>query len=81
MRKKKYYLRPEDIDNKKKRIELRDENFKKSIKKLSIDNTNNVYQFILVKDELNRYIDFQFKKDTEAFHLNNELNEMLLYLF
>ena len=50
MRKKKYYLRPEDIDNKKKRIELYAENYKKSVKKLSIDNTNNVSQFILVKD-------------------------------
>jgi len=49
MRKKKYYLRPEDIDNKKKRIELYNDNFKKSIKKLSIDNTNDVCQFILVK--------------------------------
>ena len=75
MRKKKYYLRPEDIDNKKKRIELYNDNFKKSIKKLSIDNTNDVCQFILVKDELNHYIHFQFKKDTEAFHLAYCLNE------
>lgn len=75
MRKKKYYLRPEDIDNKKKRIELYNDNFKKSIKKLSIDNTNDVCQFILVKDELNNYIHFQFKKDTEASHLAYCLNE------
>lgn len=75
MRKKKYYLRPEDIDNKKKRIELYAENYKKSVKKLSIDNTNNVSQFILVKDELNHYIHYQFKKDTEASHLAHSLNE------
>lgn len=60
---------------KKKRIELYNENFKKSIKKLSIDNTNDVCQFILVKDELNNYIHFQFKKDTEASHLAYCLNE------
>ena len=80
MKKKKYYLQPEDIDKKNKRLESYMESFQQATKKLSIDNKISVNQYVAGRVELGDYIHFQFKKDTEAAHLayciNKEFSEM-----
>jgi len=75
MRKKKYYLQPEDINDKTKKLELYIENYEHAIKKLSIDNKIYINQYIKARVELGDYIHFQFKKDTEASYLASSINE------
>lgn len=80
MRKKKYYLQPEDINKKTERLQSFIKNYEQATKKLSVDNKIFVGQYISARVELGDYIHFQFKKDTEAAHLayciNKEFSEM-----
>lgn len=75
MRKKKYYLQPEDIDRKEKKLEEYYEKYLDVGKKLSVNNKICIGQYVSGRNELGDYIHFQFKKDTEAAHLAYCLNE------
>jgi len=75
MRKKKYYLQPEDIDRKEKKLEKYYEKYLDAGKKLSANSKIWIGQYVSGRNELGDYIHFQFKKDTEAAHLAYCLNE------
>lgn len=75
MRKKKYYLQPEDIDRKEKKLEKYYEKYLDAGKKLSANSKIWIGQYVSGRNELCDYIHFQFKKDTEAAHLAYCLNE------